>query len=136
VNYEALLKAAKGESRLQTLTPRYIEFKQEGAMVVGKLMHIAVVHSTLSNGTYNQYIFETDGGLVKFQMGGATDNEAGAMLVVGGIYAITFQGQDKLKGAKRVNKFDIQRIVDESNLPLNPAADVAESGDFKAAVPF
>ena len=99
------------------LTPSYMEWKKEGDNVTGRLMSISQVKSSLSEGFYNQYVFETDNGLVKFRLGGATDNETGKLMHVAGIYIIEFLGKEKIKGGKSLNRFKVIEI-DEGSLPV------------------
>ncbi|GAH37798.1 unnamed protein product, partial [marine sediment metagenome] len=48
--------------------------------------------------------------------GRATDGEAGALMRIGLVYAVEYLGTDKISGGRRVNRFNIERIlmVDES----------------------
>jgi len=104
--YEESKKAKTGRS----LSAKYVEFKDKGQQVVGHLLSKNAVDSSLGSGSYYQYLFDTDDGLVKLALGKATDGEAGAMMVVGGIYAVVFGGQEKLKGGRKINRFEVTEI--------------------------
>ncbi len=55
-------------------------------------------------------MFNTDDGLVKFSLGRATDNELKTVMNPGSIYMITYLGQVKVKGGRKVNQFKAQVI--------------------------
>ncbi|GAI56426.1 unnamed protein product [marine sediment metagenome] len=62
--------------------------------------------SSLGGGEYNQYLFETDEGLVKFALGRSGDGEIGAVLEKGHVYQVEFLGQESISGGRKVNKFN------------------------------
>lgn len=111
MSYEAMYEAAEKEGSLESLTPKFMEFKELGDKVIGAYKCTNEVQSSQNQGTYNQYIFDTDIGLVKFHLGKATDQEAGRLFQENEIYKIEYKGSQKLHGGKSVNKFDIQHIV-------------------------
>ena len=104
--YEEVTKAKSGRK----LSAKYIEWKDKGQQVIGRLLSKNAVDSSLGSGSYFQYLFDTDDGLVKIALGKATDGEAGALMIIGGIYSITFGGQEKLKGGRKINKFEVIEI--------------------------
>lgn len=110
MKYSEMYQTRQQEGRIKDLTPEYITFEEKGDTLVGRLIGVTDVISTLNEGTYNQYLLETDDGMKKFAMGNATDKEMINTLIVGGIYAITYQGKEQLKGGRRVNKFSIESI--------------------------
>jgi len=110
MSYQEMYQKRQEEGRIKDLTPEYVTFKEEGDSIVGRLIGVTDVISTLNEGTYNQYLLETDEGMKKFALGNATDKEMINTLIVGGIYAITFEGKQQLKGGRRVNKFSIENI--------------------------
>ncbi|GAI82088.1 unnamed protein product, partial [marine sediment metagenome] len=71
------------------------------------------VESGISEGIYNQYLFDTDDGLIKCAFGGATDKEAGMLMEVDRVYSVEFAGKVKITGGRTVNKFHIERIMEE-----------------------
>jgi len=109
-NYKEAYEQAIADKRLKTVTPNYVEFKKKGDQIVGQFVGKATVVSSTNKGEYNQYIFDTDDGMVKFAMGQATDKEVGQSLKQDSIYVITFNGQEKLSGARTVNKFVVEEI--------------------------
>jgi len=111
MNYSKLYEEAEAQGQVEVLTPKYFEWKTAGLMVIGEYKASAPVTSKLSEGTYSQYLFQTDDGLIKFALGKATDNEAGSLLEVGQIYAITYEGAEKISGGRRVNKFKIVHVL-------------------------
>ena len=113
MKYSEMRKAAEKSGAFTDLTPSFFEFKQKGDGFCGRLKHTAPVTSGLNQGTYNQYLFETDSGLVKCAFGNATDKEVESLLKLGNIYIIEYLGKAKISGGRSVNKFKINEI-DES----------------------
>jgi len=92
------------------VTPKYIEFEKKGDCVVGILKGISQVSSSRGEGTYNQYLVDTDMGMCKFAMGSATDKEIQLLLKIGVLYAFTFKGKEKLGQGRSVNKFLVEVV--------------------------
>jgi hypothetical protein len=116
MKYADMKKLAEKAKAIVDLTPAFLEFKKAGDGVTGRLKNVSQVQSGLSEGQYNQYLFETDDGLVKCAMGAATDKEAGAMMKIGRVYVVEYKGKEKISGGRSVNKFKIIEI-DEGLLP-------------------
>lgn len=106
---EAHAKAVK-EKRVEKVTPDYIEFKKEGMVVIGRFVGFSTVSSSRGEGTYNQYLFHSDAGLIKFAVGSATDKEIMPLLIRGQVYSVQYLGKEKLSGARTVNKFMVNHI--------------------------
>jgi hypothetical protein len=122
MKYIEMKKMAEKAKAVVDLTPAFLEFKKSGDGVIGRLKNVSQVQSGLSEGQYNQYLFETDDGLVKCALGAATDKEAGAMMKIGRVYSIEYKGKEKISGGRSVNKFKIAEI-DESLLPKGQGKD-------------
>lgn len=102
-------KAAK-EKRVEKITPEYVAFEKEKAFVVGQFIGYAAVASSQGEGTYNQYLFNTDAGLIKFAVGNATDKEIIPLMRIGELYHVQFLGKEKLDAKRSVNKFLVEHI--------------------------
>jgi len=114
---------AKKQKEVTDLTPEFLTWEKKGDTIVGEYKGRSQVHGSFDS-DYYQYIFNTDKGLVKFHLGAASDADIGTSLKVNACYAITFQGQTKLKGGKRVNKFTVEGFVIEGNEPVGGEDDV------------
>jgi len=110
MNYQEMADKAFKKGSTENLTPTYVEWENEGQIVVGMLKGIVSIESSKNQGRYNQYMFDTDDGLIKFHLGMVTDGEAGSVMEIGGVYHIEYQGQLKIGGGKNVNKFHVERI--------------------------
>ena len=110
MSYQEMADKAFKRGLTENLTPTYIEWETEGQKVIGMLKGKVSIKSNKNEGIYNQYMFDTDDGLIKFHLGMVTDGEAGSVMEVGGIYYIEYQGQIKIGGGKNVNKFHVERI--------------------------
>ena len=100
------------ESALQNKTSKqvsvnYHDWSKDGKSILGRFMSTNIIQSTLNEGQYLQYLFDTDNGPVKFACGGQFDSEAGKLMHIGGIYEITSKGKEDIGGGRRVNKFDV-----------------------------
>jgi hypothetical protein len=108
--YRKLMEQAVKKGAVKDLTPSFLEWKEKNTKIVGKYVGAVSVKSGLSEGSYNQYLFDTDAGLIKFHLGAATDGEIAGQLVSGHIYVIEYLGKEKLKGGHTVNKFKVIEI--------------------------
>lgn len=126
MNFAEMKKLADKAKAKIDMTPEFYQFKTKGDCVTGRLKSFSEVASGLTEGTYLQYMFETDAGLVKCALGKATDKEIGSLITIGRVYNIEFQGKEKISGGRSVNKFKIYEI-DEGMLP---------KGSEKEKVPF
>lgn len=117
--YEEAVKSKLG----RMLSAEYVAFEKKGQQVIGRLLSKNAVSSSLGSGEYNQYLLDTDDGLVKLALGKATDGEAGALMVVGGIYSIVFEGQEKLKGGRKINRFTILELEASEQTVVGGAGD-------------
>ena len=125
MKYDDMYKEAEENKKLKQLTAEYFEFKEKGMGFIGCLKGIQAVTSKLGGSEYNQYLFETDNGLVKCALGRATDGEAGALMKVGTVYSVTFLGSEPLAGGRKVNRFDIFGILSEEEMLVGGAEDQA-----------
>jgi len=124
MKYSEMHEEGQKVGAVKTLTPVYFQFEKKGDGFVGRFKGRSAVDSSLGGGQYNQYLFDTDDGLIKCAFGQATDKEAGALMEVGKVYAVEYLGQVKITGGRSVNKFTIEWI-DES------ALDEAEKSEDK-----
>lgn len=113
MDFKTLLNEAARQGALEQLTPVYRELKTKGDGFVGRLKGCSPVESGLSGDSYNQYLFDTDDGLIKCAFGGATDKEAGALMDIGRVYVVEFQGKELITGGRTVNKFSIQLVIED-----------------------
>lgn len=109
-NYKAIYDRARKNGTAKQRTAKYVKWEQKGQIIVGAYVSSAPVASRLGGTEYNQYLFDTDEGLVKFALGKSADNEIGEILTRGLVYAITFEGQEDIAGGRRVNKFDVVEL--------------------------
>lgn len=114
MTYEEQLKRAQKDGTIENLTPIFKEFRVEGEKIIGELISYAEVDSAFGEGTYNQYLFQTDEGLVKFSLGAAIDKEIAALMKVHDCYIIEFLGPVKISGKRTVNKFKVERFPAET----------------------
>ena len=122
MSYAEEWKQAEKEKAVLDVTPSWVAFEKEGQSVLGKLMGTSDVDSTLGSGSYKQYLMDSDEGLIKFSLGAATDKELHTILRIGYVYKITYLGQAKIKGGRRVNQFSVMAThpADELSLPASP----------------
>jgi len=127
--YKERYEKAKKAKALKSLTPDYHDWKSDGNEIVGAYVSHAPVEGTLGGKSYNQYIFDTDNGLVKFSLGSAADNEIAAILAPGVIYHIEYAGKEEIGGGRQVNKF---AILELGAADFTPIPDKKTQKDDKA----
>ena len=109
-SYTQMYADSKKAGAVRQLTPTYHEWKSKGDIIVGVFISKNSVASTAGEGSYNQYVFETDDGVVKFHIGHASDTEVGEQFARGMIYAIEYLGKEKISGLRSVNKFNVEEL--------------------------
>jgi len=119
--YQQMYDKAKKAKSLKTLTPTYHDWKSDSSTLVGAYVSHAPVEGSMGGKSYNQYIFDTDIGLVKFSLGSAADNEIAAILNPGVIYHIEYAGKEEIKGGRQVNKFNIVELGTAEFIPIPDA---------------
>ena len=124
MNYADQKKAAKTNKTMQTIDVAFTQFKDKGDSILGKFLKRTEVESTREGQTYQQYLFDTDAGKVKFHLGRVADGEAGSLMRIGCVYEIVFQGQEAIGGNRRVNIFNISHLVLESDPPVGGDDDI------------
>ena len=110
MKYSDMKKVAQEKGSVANLTPQFFVFDKAGAGFCGRLKGFSSVSSGLSQGTYNQYLFEVDTGLLKCAFGAATDKEVAPLLHIGNVYIVEYKGKEKISGGRSVNKFSIEEI--------------------------
>ena len=129
-SYQELYNSSKKAKTVKQLTPVYVKWEKEGQMIIGAFISYNPVQSRLGGTEYNQYIFETDLGLIKFALGRSADSEFTPVLAKGVVYAVTYEGKEKISGGRQVNRFKVEEIgvsdmVDETE-PEPAGHDVKE----------
>jgi len=119
MNFQELWNNAEKEKQVIDVTPQWVPWEAAGQFLIGRYKGSSEVDSSLGEGTYLQYLFDTDDGLVKCSLGRATDNELKTVMVIGQIFQITFLGQVKIKGGRHVNQFSV-KTFDDDYVPLPP----------------
>jgi len=113
MSYRELCESRMKAGQSVNITPIFVNLTDDEPVICGRFLSSCTVNSSVSDGTYNQYLFESDAGLVKFHLGSACDHEAGAVMSIGKIYHIEFLGKEKLDNTRSVNKYHIEEIPDE-----------------------
>jgi len=109
-SYKELYENSRKAKTMKSLTPRYVKWEKEGQQIIGAYISHNPVQSRIGDKEYNQYIFETDDGLIKFSLGRSADSELTPQLVAGVVYAITFKGKEGIAGGRTVNRFLLEEI--------------------------
>ncbi len=125
MKYKEMFDEALENKTTKQLVSTYFEFKEKGMGFVGLLLGIQPVSSKLGGESYNQYLFDTDDGLIKCSLGRATDGEAGVVMKVGQVYSVKFLGSEDIGHKRRVNRFDIIGIMTEEEAMVGGAEDKA-----------
>lgn len=108
--YKQMYDEAAKAKAVKSLKPRYHDWKSDGNVLIGAFISLSAVDGALGGKSYNQYIFDTDEGHVKFSLGGAADNEVAAIFSPGVVYHIEYQGKEEIAGGRQVNNFIISEV--------------------------
>ena len=112
--FEDYAKEAQKKGTAESLDSTFWKPEGKGDVRIGILAEKFEVQSSVSEGTYNQYLVDTDAGMVKFALGSAGDKEYGERLAYGELYVFEFDGKESLPGGKTVNKWKISHIPREA----------------------
>ncbi len=115
MSFQQMWNEAEEKKKVVDITPQWVPFEAAGQVIVGRFRGSSEVASSLGEGTYLQYLFNTDDGLIKFSLGRATDNELKTVMHEGGIYQIVYLGQVKVKGGRKVNQFKVQTLAEDED---------------------
>jgi len=111
MGYEEMAKEREAEGRTRKLTVVYMAWEKKGQEVIGKFVSDSTIKAKDNPGTYKQYVFHTDKGLLQFHCGSFFDNAQGAAMERGGVYRIIFGGKRGLEGGHRVTEVDLVEIA-------------------------
>lgn len=114
-DYEAIYVEAEKMGLTKDLIPAFMTWEKTGDMIIGRYLHHFAVEGEGDKGSYNQYVFETNEGKVKFSLGSLADKEVSSQLEHGGLYAIKFLGKEKIGNGRQVNRFSVR----ECQLPTD-----------------
>lgn len=106
MSYKKQFEAAKKAKVIDKINPAFIKFEKVDQTVIGAFLAKGPVSGKDEDSTYNQYLFSTDDGPVKFHLGSVADGEIGAQFVEGQIYAVIYKGKEKISTSREVNKFE------------------------------
>lgn len=119
-NYAKMYQDAKKAKKLKQLETPYVKWDNEGQQVIGAYLNHQKLPSR-NGGTYNQYMFETDEGTVKFALGASVDNEADEYFERGLVYCITYNGKERAVGSGNEFKdFTIEEVGTAEAQAENP----------------
>jgi hypothetical protein len=113
MGYKDLKDRAEKAGARKSLTPKFLELRTPGEEIVGRFMGTHEMPPKRGSTTYNQYIFDTDDGPVKFSMGANADKEILPSMVHGGVYCVRFDGAEEIEGGNSVNKWNVSEIKED-----------------------
>lgn len=117
MDYEEQYEEAMKEGRTESVRANYLTLDEEGDVVVGRFVGIGKVVSSLNDKEYNQYLFDTTDGLVKFPLSSTVDIEAERIFKEGQVYRIEFLGKTKTQKGYTVKDFDIRHVIEPRDMP-------------------
>jgi len=124
--YSDLLANKKKNGEAKAITVQFLKMATKGEVLVGKLLSASPVRGTSSNKVYYNYMIETDTGLVKIAFGGAYDAEMAKLIFIGGVYAWTYQGEEKISNGHTMRRYDTVEV------DLSDAIETADENAAKA----
>lgn len=108
MNYADFVSNQAKTGKPVELTPKFVKWTTADQTIIGRYLAKIETIGKRANSAYYQYLFDTDGGRVKFSLGAVTDKQIADALTVGNVYKITFLGKLALEGGTAVNQFDVQ----------------------------
>lgn len=111
--YDELYKSQEENEGLEKITPAYFKWEKEGEYILGAFVSSSSIDSKINDGSYQQYVFDTDNGPVKFSCGKVFDSEIGGNLKEGCVYRIEYRGKEKTQSGYNINRFDVVKVQEE-----------------------
>ena len=108
--YKEQADKARKKGGGKRLTLEIHSWKEPGDTLVGKVKEVKPFTGGKFDTNVNQYILETDEGLISTVLGAATDKSFGDESVVGKTLFIEYRGKINLDDGRSVNKFVIDDI--------------------------
>lgn len=118
MSYKQQFAEMEKANKVQNLTPQFVKWEKKGQELIGEFRSAHPVASSMGEGTYTQYVFDTDEGLVKFSLGGAADKEFANVFRTGGLYKIIYDGQVKISGGRSVNQYRVFSAAAQDSLEV------------------
>lgn len=115
--YADAYKEASRKEGTKEIGVTYFKFEEVGKHIVGVYVGFNPVPGQYQGQEYNQYLFETDDGPIKFHLGAAADRDYAPLLVIGEIYMVRYDGKQDIGKGQQVNRFHVEHI-DKSFLPV------------------
>jgi len=109
-DYKAMYEKAKKAGKLMRPTYRIHTWKEDSAVLIGRIKEINLFTEGKFEQSANAYLIETDDGLVSCVLGSYTDTQIKDTVKVGSLVAIIFQGKKELEDERKVNMFDVDVI--------------------------
>ncbi len=106
---EAAAKAQK-EGTAKKVDIQVHKWEKEGDTLIGRIKAVNEKESDTFDGTYNQYLIETDEGMVATIFGAAVDMLFSTESPVGKVYMFTWQGKRALDKGRTMNVFTVMEI--------------------------
>ena len=112
-SYADLYKKQTAAHKVIDLDPVFKKLDKKGDFLIGRLLRTEEVKAAAGSGTFLTYTFDTDEGLVKTKLGGATDKAIGVSMAVGAVYRVEFLGKEKLPTGNSVNRWKIEEVLSD-----------------------
>lgn len=112
-DYTAMYEKAKAEGKLHRSTFRIHTWKEDSAILIGRITDILPFKGGKFEAEVNSYLMDTADGLVSFIMGTYTDSQLEGIDLKGRIVRIEFAGKKDLEDGRSVNQFNVDVLESE-----------------------
>jgi len=101
---------AEEKGKVDQITTAIYKFLEEGQECIGIVKDIRPFTEGSFDTEVNQYILETDEGLVSMVLGSATDKKLAGQKISGKLVCIVFKGKTHLEDGRSVNDYTIKVV--------------------------
>jgi len=112
-DYAAMYEKAKKEGKLTRPTFRIHTWKEDSAVLIGKVVDVKPFTGGKFEEKANVYLIETVEGKVSCVLGSYTDSQLEGIDLVKKIIRIEFTGKKELEDARSVNNFNVDLLESE-----------------------
>lgn len=107
MTYAEQLAKAQEKGKVKERTFAIISWHEPGDELTGKLLNVSAFKGGKFETEVNQYLIETDDGVVSTVLGSYADSQIMGSVQVGDLVHILYQGKAQLDDGRSVNRFNI-----------------------------
>jgi len=107
MDYKSLYKDAIEADKVIRTTHTIHQWVEEGQTIIGRVIDISEFTGGKFDQPCNQYMIDTDDGIISTLMGASTDKQLAVHDILGNVVCITYKGKKLLDDNRQINLFEV-----------------------------